>query len=105
MNGEGTDMKVEAKATATAATSAQIACVGAAVATREAAIGSAVTAHASAVSAAYSTRANELAGAYSNTTTKTLQVGIKTAWADFCQVYQICRGDMEEKQERCMVSF
>jgi len=66
-----------------AATSAQIACVGVAVATREAAIDAAVTTHTQAVGAAYSTRAIELAGAYSNTTAKTLQAGVKVAWADF----------------------
>ncbi len=64
-------------------TSTEIACVKTAIATREAAIDAAVGVHASAVQAAYATRATELSGAYSNTTAKTLQVGIKTAWADF----------------------
>lgn len=68
---------------ATATTATKIACVSTAVATREAAIDTAVTAHADAVNTAYKTRAIELAGAYSNTTAKTVQAGVKVAWADF----------------------
>jgi len=47
------------------------------------ALDAAVATHLSSVQTAYATRATELAGAYSNTTAKTLQVGVKTAWTDF----------------------
>ena len=62
---------------------ARIVCVGTAVATREAVLATAMATHTQAIQAAYATRANELAGAYSNTTVKTLQTGVKVAWADF----------------------
>ncbi|MEI6280580.1 MAG: hypothetical protein WCP17_01090 [bacterium] len=74
----------EAKAAAKAAdVSAKIACVKVAIAAREAAVSAAVSTHSQAVQAAYTTRTNELAGAYSNTTVKTVQAGVKVAWADF----------------------
>lgn len=68
---------------AVSATATKIACVGAAVATREAALDAAVATHLSSEQNAYTVRATELAGAYSNATAKTLQVGVKTSWADF----------------------
>ena len=61
----------------------KIACVRTAVATRESALAAAVVAHAEAVQNAYATRANELSGAYSNTTVKSVQAGVKVAWAGF----------------------
>jgi len=69
--------------TTTSSVATKIACVEGAVATREAAIGVAVKTHTDAVNAAYLTRSIELAGAYSNTTVKTVQAGVKVAWADF----------------------
>lgn len=77
----------ETTATNTTTTSGElvtkIACVKTAIATREASLAGAVSTHNASISAAYATRANELAGAYSNTTTKAVQNGVRTSWADF----------------------
>ncbi len=62
---------------------AKITCVSAAVEVREAALQAAVAKRSASVAAAYTTRANVLKGAYMNTTSAKVQVGTKTAWADF----------------------
>ncbi len=77
--------KASAKATEVAA---KIACVGKAVAVRESTLSTAFSAHSQSMSAAYATRANELAGAYSNTTTASVQAGVKVSWADFKKTTQ-----------------
>jgi len=69
--------------TTSAATTAQIQCVGVAVATREASLIGGMSAFNTSVNTAYSTRATDLATAYSKTTGAEVRAGVSVAWKSF----------------------